>query len=113
MSRHTPPLCYVCRKCTSALAAPCGALITVCLNLLPLQAADTAAGFANAAVRRGFMRKVLFIVLLQLIVTAGISLVFYYVKPLKVPPPSAAGRLAASLRSRVSMCRSKWRWVRP
>jgi len=40
------------------------------------------------------MRKVLLIVLMQLVVTAGISLVFYYVTPLKVPPPSAAGRIA-------------------
>ena len=72
---------------------PCGAQLTVCLDVHSLpQAADAAAGFANAAVRRGFMRKVLFIVLLQLIVTAGISLVFYYVQPLKVPPPSATGR---------------------
>ncbi|KAK9845898.1 hypothetical protein WJX81_005493 [Elliptochloris bilobata] len=48
------------------------------------QAADAAAGFADAAVRRGFMRKVLLIVLMQLVVTAGISLIFYYVQPLKL-----------------------------
>ena len=76
-------------------AAPRGSLcrvgqgpyfILVSASGAPLaQAADAAAGFANAAVRRGFMRKVLFIVLLQLIVTAGGSLVFYYVQPLKVP----------------------------
>jgi len=56
-----------------------------CISGCP-QAADAAAGFANAAVRRGFMRKVLFIVLLQLIITAGVSLIFYYVQPLKVVP---------------------------
>jgi len=90
----------------------------------PPQAADTAAGFANAAVRRGFMRKVLLIVLMQLVVTAGISLVFYYVTPLKVPAPErcAQNSLAeARLRSMVSMrlfsgagCdRDRAHWRRP
>lgn len=52
----------------------------------PAQAADAAATFADAAVRRGFVRKVLLIVLMQLVVTAGVSLVFYYVQPLKARP---------------------------
>ena len=35
------------------------------------------------------MRKVLLIVLMQLVVTAGVSLVFYYVQPLKARSSSA------------------------
>jgi hypothetical protein len=47
-------------------------------------------------VRQGFVRKVLGLVLLQLIVTAGASFAFLYVQPLKVrrargPPPRHTG----------------------
>ena len=40
----------------------------------------------NRDVRRGFMRKVLFLVACQLLVTTGIAFLFYTVDPIKVRP---------------------------
>lgn len=56
-----------------------------------LAAADQAAGFASAAVRDGFVRKVFALVLLQLVVTVGIACVFMFVKPLKRYVASSEG----------------------
>ena len=41
-------------------------------------------------VRQGFVRKVLGLVLLQLLITAGASFAFLYVQPLKVTPRPCA-----------------------
>ena len=49
-----------------------------------VQSARYAEAFRDRAVRRGFIRKVLGLVALMLLVTAGCSLVFYFVQPLKV-----------------------------
>ncbi len=51
-----------------------------------MQAAKWAAQFRDEAVRRGFIRKVLFIVTCMLTFTVGCSLAFYFVHPLKVRP---------------------------
>jgi hypothetical protein len=60
-------------------------------GFLPVQAARWAEGFRDAAVRRGFIRKVLGIVAVMLAFTAGCSLVFFFVQPLKARrPPLAA-----------------------
>ena len=40
----------------------------------------------NADIRRAFTRKVLFIVFCQLLITTGISLLFYLVDPIRVRP---------------------------
>ncbi len=42
-------------------------------------------------VRQGFVRKVLGLVLLQLLITAGASFAFLYVQPLKVRAPPRSG----------------------
>lgn len=48
------------------------------------QAANFAAGFAEQQVRSRFVGKVLSIVFLQLLCTVGMSVLFYYVQPLKL-----------------------------
>ena len=48
------------------------------------QAANFAAGFAEQQVRSRFVGKVLSIVFLQLLCTVGMSVLFYYVSPLKL-----------------------------
>ena len=48
------------------------------------QAANFAAGFAEQQVRSRFVAKVLSIVFLQLLCTVGMSVLFYYVSPLKL-----------------------------
>jgi hypothetical protein len=52
-----------------------------------LQAANYAAGFAEAKVRQRFMAKVLTIVAMQLAFTVGCAVAFYFVQPLKVRSP--------------------------
>lgn len=54
------------------------------IKWLPGQVAQWAAEFRDAAVRRGFIRKVLFIVTCMLAFTVGCALTFYFVHPLKV-----------------------------
>ncbi|EIE23308.1 hypothetical protein COCSUDRAFT_42203 [Coccomyxa subellipsoidea C-169] len=52
-------------------------------DLEAAQAAKWAASFRDEAVRRGFVRKVLFIVTCMLAFTVGCSLTFFFVHPLK------------------------------
>jgi FtsH-binding integral membrane protein len=54
------------------------------VDLEAQQAANAAATFAEAGVRNRFIGKVLTVVFLQLLVTVGMALTFYYVAPLRL-----------------------------
>ena len=54
------------------------------VDLEAQQAANAAASFAELRVRNAFIGKVLTVVFFQLLATVGLSLVFYYVAPLRL-----------------------------
>jgi hypothetical protein len=54
-----------------------------------IHAGTTAEAKWNADVRRGFVQKVLFIVFIQLLITTGICMAFFFVKPIKVCPSAS------------------------
>jgi len=64
--------------------APPGGFGGAGFDLEAQQAANFAAGFAEQQVRSRFVGKVLSIVFLQLLCTVGMSVLFYYVSPLKL-----------------------------
>jgi protein lifeguard len=64
--------------------APAGGFGGAGFDVEAQQAANFAAGFAEQQIRSRFVGKVLSIVFLQLLCTVGMSVLFYYVSPLKL-----------------------------